>query len=210
MTAADSRRTLALALLGALLLLGCRQDSKPPPEVPVSGGLAAITDADDLQTRMFRFAEQAVIDTWENHRTVLDYSPESVEIVEVILDNLAEVISARQFSDKDIRAEALILGAYLGEVIRREHGGTWAENHHVAGPGSHPLDWGQRESFPYIWCYKRLTLGEEENVWHKYEFFVHNRKVPGVEYEIIKHPEGEGDERDASLKSEVPGAFEEE
>ena len=26
--------------------------------------------------------------------------------------------------------------------------------------------------FPYDWCYKRLTKGTEENVWHKYQILV--------------------------------------
>lgn len=132
-----------------------------------------------------------------------------MEVVEEILADVAEVISAQQPSDKDIRAEALILGAYVGEVIRRENGGIWAEDHHVAGPGSHPLDWGRSESSPYIWCYKRLTQGEEENVWLKYEYYVHDRRIPGVKYEIIEHREDEGGES-AAPESKIRGAIEEE
>lgn len=71
----DPFRTLllALTLLSSLLLWGCQRDLEPPPGVPVSGGLSAITPADDQQTKMRRFAEQAVIDAWETYGEVLDF-----------------------------------------------------------------------------------------------------------------------------------------
>lgn len=176
-------RLVILLVAVAFLSLSCRR-------VPVSAkspvGLEAISPSDDTPARMRHFAEQAVIDAAGRYRTQLDYSPESVEAVERILDSLARASNAQRSTDADLRAEALIFGAYIGEVIRRQHGGEWARDHQQAGPGSYPLSWQGHDSFPYGWCYKRLTNGPEDNVWHKYQYFVSKSLDPTVPIEVTK------------------------
>ena len=154
----------------ALLSISCRRISPMPNTVPI--GIDAISPTDDAPTKMRHFAEQAVIDAAQHYKTQLDYTPQSVESIERILDSLAGSPAFRRFTDKDIHAEALIFGAYIGEVIRRERGGQWAEDHQQLGPASYPLSWSGGDSFPYAWCYKRLTNGTEDNVWHKYQLLV--------------------------------------
>ena len=139
---------------------------------------------------MQKFAEQAVIDAWQYNRIVLDYSPESIEIIEQILTKRQKWIRDKNFTDKDIRAEALIAGAYIGETVKREKGGTWSESDEIAGEASYPLKFNDQNVYPYIWCYKRLTEGPEENVWHKYSYFVKNQTPPGVKIEVKKQKIG--------------------
>ncbi len=136
---------------------------------PSAGGLAAITPADDVATKMRHFAEQAVLDAKRRDGTVLDYSPASVRLVEGILEKMTRSPEFKRATDKDVCAEALILGAYIGEVIRREHGGTWAKDHAIAGPASFPISSKGHDYFPYGWCLKRLTNGPEDSVWFKYQ-----------------------------------------
>jgi len=88
--------------------------------------------------------------------------------MEIILDDRHRSPSFRAFSDKDKNAEALIAGAYVGEVIRRNHGGYWSTHSEAAGEFSFPLHTLDKNVFPYMWCLKRLVNGREDNVWHKY------------------------------------------
>jgi len=151
---------------------------------------------------MKKLAEQAVMDAWEYERIVLDYSPASIEKVEQILTRRQKWIQKKNFSEKGIKAEALILGAYVGEVIRKEHGGTWLEGDDKAGPGSYPLEWQDHHSYPYGWCAKRLTCGPEENVWHKYLYFVRGERRPGVEFEVRQHEIGENAQQDSEADAQ--------
>jgi hypothetical protein len=157
-----------------------------PAGVPINGGLTSISPSDDLNTKMAKMAEQAVIDAWKYNREVLDYSEGSVEKAETILASRQKWCAEQKFTEKDIRAEALIMGAYIGEVIRKHHGGSWVEGDDAAGPASYPLTYGKSKSYPYNWCYKRLTDGSNDNVWHKYLYFVRNEVPAGVNTEITK------------------------
>lgn len=175
--------TVVIVLVAQLTILRHRV----PPGVPMEGGLKTIQAADDVNTKMRKFAEQAVIDAWQFNGVLLDYTPSSVERVEGILPIRQKWCTEKKFTDKDVRAEAFILGAYIGEVIRREHGGSWSEDDTVSGPGSYPLRWEKKTSYPYGWCYKRLAGGPEENVWYKYLYFVRNETPKGVDFEITRY-----------------------
>jgi hypothetical protein len=105
----------------------------------------------------------------------LDYTPESVEQVEAVLEKLYGAVPrgvlARLFgrgpSAADISTMSKMYGAYIGECIRRKWGGQWEVDHPVAGPRSFPISSRGHQSFPLGWCYKRLQNGPEDNVWHK-------------------------------------------
>lgn len=181
--AATGNRRIAMALSavaavgGSLLLWPLRTAGREP----APAGFAAIAPSDDASTIMRKLAHQCTIDARERHGIELDYSPESVADVERILASLAPM--ARSMEPRDVGAIAMVHGAYLGEVIRREKGGSWERDHEAAGPGSFPLLWSGHASFPYGWCRKRLLGGDEENVLAKYALFVHDQKLPGRTYE---------------------------
>lgn len=110
---------------------------------------------------------------------VLDYSPESVKAVESLLGELHDLRVKQQLSDRDVNDHALHFGAYIGEIIRRKFGGSWATDHPVAGPKSFPIHFLGGDSFPVGWCGKRILNGDEDNVWFKYQMVISLRNEPG-------------------------------
>jgi len=97
----------------------------------------------------------------------LDYSVDSIKIVEEELGRISKEIN-RANPEQGTFGIAIGYGAYIGEVFRRREGGSWALDHPVAGARSYPLTIRSNETiFPVGWCWKRLTAGEEDNVYHK-------------------------------------------
>jgi hypothetical protein len=99
----------------------------------------------------------------------LDYAPSSVERVESLLADLHRARTAGQLPDDQLHAHAARFGAYIGEVLRRQYGGHWTQDHDVAGPNSFPIHWKDGQSFPIAWCGKRILNGDEDNVWFKFQ-----------------------------------------
>lgn len=122
---------------------------------------------DDVQAGILELSEAAVVMAESDYGRKLGYSVESVEQVEEILGQMHEAYRRQELPNEAVTQTAVRYGAYVGEVIRREWGGSWEQDHEVAGPGSFPLKTFRGESFPINWCYKRLTNGPEDNVSHK-------------------------------------------
>lgn len=82
----------------------------------------------------------------------LDYSPQSIEVVEDIVDGFrAEGVSREEM------AESLVgFGCYLGEIVTRHIGGAWrytpAAAYVVVLPDA-------RECYPVDWVFSRLESG---------------------------------------------------
>ncbi|MFO1513861.1 MAG: hypothetical protein U1F83_13245 [Verrucomicrobiota bacterium] len=161
-----------IALLLILAVEGCGDSAKAPPNLAKMRGLSAATPEEPWDSKLEKFAEQAVIDAWKRHHIALDFSTNSVQSLEQILDRMNRSPQFQPFSEKDKRAEAMIAGAYIGEVIRRNHNGVWGVHSDAAGEYSFPVSFGPRQAFPIMWCLKRLVNGREDNVWHKYLYFV--------------------------------------
>jgi hypothetical protein len=61
-------------------------------------------------------------------------------------------------------------GGYLGEVVRRRWGGEWAmETYPGAGFATLTLNVRGAKLFPSMKIYRRLTEGEQEDVWSFYQ-----------------------------------------
>jgi len=111
------------------------------------------------------YAEQAVQKARE-FNTQLDYSENSLMEVEVILGGLA-----RQALEGDAVGETCKMwGSYLGEVVRRRFGGEWSVETY---PGKQfatlTLSIGGNKLFPTMKVHRRLTEGEDDNVWSFYK-----------------------------------------
>jgi len=127
------------------------------------------------QEMMTFLAAEAVKDAEKENQIKLDYSPQSIEKVEAVLDNIHEQYT-KDKSSIAVNGLAMAYGAYIGEVIRRsEPGSIWERDHPVGGEKSYPLHWKGGESFPCGWCFKRITNGPEDNVWHKYQMLKEQR-----------------------------------
>lgn len=131
----------------------------------VSSNLGLPQDPNQFMPDVAAHAVQAAT---EKGKT-LDYSPESVKTVESILGELHDEHAKGTLSDNDVNVMAIQYGAYVGEVLRRKYGGSWAADHSVAGPKSYPIHWQDHDSFPVAWCGKRILNGDKDNVWFKFQ-----------------------------------------
>jgi hypothetical protein len=130
----------------------------------------------DVNSEMRLRAEHAVEEAARHYDVTLEYNPASVEKVEEILDKIHEKHGRKPLSEPDLVKESLMWGAYIGEVIKKIRPCRWALNSRAGGNGSLPIVFGNRdETFPVRWCFKRLTNGQEDNVWHKFRAFVVKR-----------------------------------
>lgn len=158
--------------------------------------VAALLGARYLRTRQSRpqfqttqemmdfLAADAVDIADKNFHIRLDYSVASIEKVEEILGKLHEEYNQTK-SERGIHGLAMAFGAYIGETIKRsEPGSRWEQDSAVAGEKAYPLHWLRGESYPCAWCYRRITNGPEDNVWHKY-LLLKQRTESGVD---IKAP----------------------
>lgn len=118
-----------------------------------------------LNASMQQEADRAVVNALRNFSIRLDFSPGSAHHVESIL--------SKYYGNPKLPGTAndmaLQLGAYLGEVIRRQKGGKWR-----IPPGKDIMDveiaWGERSVPPVQWCAKRILNGQSDNVWLKFQF----------------------------------------
>lgn len=128
----------------------------------------------DVADEMSLRAAQAVEAAAREYGLDFDFSGDSVERVEEILDRIHQRHLAKPLDDRDLTRESLCWGAYVGEVIRRIKPAHWELDSEHSGPGSLPIvyDGGDGQSFPVRWCAKRIKNGDEDNVWHKFQLFV--------------------------------------
>jgi hypothetical protein len=105
----------------------------------------------------------------------LDFSEESVAQVEAILTQLHDAMPkgffARLFgrgpSSDDVLTMCKMYGSYVGEVLRRAHGGEWA-----LIDGQVTLTNGDERVWPMAKVFKRLKNGSEDNVAVYYKVLV--------------------------------------
>lgn len=125
------------------------------------------------QQAMRAHAEDAVGYARVRFDAAIDYSPESLVDLERMLARLARALPKgparlirRAPPADDVANVVRMLGAYLGEVMRREHGGEWVL---VEDDGRErallDLPQGVRVSPPEI-VHGRLTVGREYDVAH--------------------------------------------
>jgi hypothetical protein len=146
----------SFVVLGLMLLSIQRAYAPPAP--------AEFKNTDE---KMAYFATEATKWVKKDRGIDLDYSVDSVKVIEEELARVAKDVDKAN-PQKGTFGLAAGYGAYIGEVFRRRDGGSWAVDHSVGGPGSYPLTTKSNTTiFPVGWCWKRLTVGEEDNVYHK-------------------------------------------
>jgi hypothetical protein len=96
----------------------------------------------------------------------LDYSEQSLLEVETILDRLA---AGPPSPSDDMTETCKMWGSYLGEVVRRRFGGEWAfETYPGKQFATLTLSVGGNKLFPTMKVHRRLTQGQDDNVWSFY------------------------------------------
>lgn len=106
-----------------------------------------------------------------------DYSPGTLDMLEEMLEELYQELSRKTTkkrfglgkSDVDVAQWANLWGIYLGEVLRRELGGTWITGHEEA-PTLLAVEFSDGTViFPTARVFRRLSDGSAENVVEYYK-----------------------------------------
>jgi hypothetical protein len=110
-------------------------------------------------------AETTVKSGAKAYGIMLDYSVESLEKLESILQQMHDENQATPISEQGLYARSLALGCYIGEVMRKAAGsGTWVRNSQF-GENTFLLTLpGQHRTFPVSWARGRITAGPDETI----------------------------------------------
>jgi hypothetical protein len=122
--------------------------TKPVPQVATTDQLMALR-------------ANEMVKMWQKEKNIeLDYSMESIGMIEQELTRLSKIPDTS--SNQVVTLDAAILhGAYVGEVLRRHEGGTWAVDDPIGGPRSFPMMATNRlVYFPVAWSWILLNGGE--------------------------------------------------
>lgn len=131
---------------------------------------------EEIETGMKKMAAQTVEFAKTHFNITLDYSEESINEMETMYEQMYKDIKKLRMPKKEIADLALIQGAYIGEVIRKHHGGHWEKDHKALGQNSWPIIFDEdNATCPVGWVFKRLTNGKEDDVSYKYRVLITNR-----------------------------------
>lgn len=113
----------------------------------------------DLGSMMEGYAKGAVDTARDQYRQQLDFTPASIDILDEILVLVGET------PEHDVDYEVRLWGAYLGEIIRQRYAGGWEMTQYPGGTVAVPaVDVRGSRLFPLMKVYRRLTMGEEEDL----------------------------------------------
>jgi hypothetical protein len=136
-----------------------------------------MSETSETLNEMMRDYAEAAVEIAGDYKIVLDYSEQSLQSVEKILDKLsAELhnIGGKAGPEGGVDEQTVMMcklwGGYVGEVVRRKWGGEWAMETY---PGSQfatlTLNVRGGKMFPSIKVYHRLVKGPDENIWTFYQ-----------------------------------------
>ena len=113
----------------------------------------------DLGAMMEGYAQGAVELARAEFECELDFTADSVDALDDILVEVSES------PEKDLDFEVRLWGSYLGEVLRRRYAGGWEMTQYPGGTVAVPaVDVRGSRLFPLMKVYRRLTVGEEEDL----------------------------------------------
>jgi hypothetical protein len=113
----------------------------------------------DLGAMMEGYAHAAVEVARNEFEQQLDFTADSINALDEILVLLSES------PEIDLDYESRLWGSYLGEVLRRRYAGTWEMTQYPgAGHAAPAVDVRGSRLFPLMKVYRRLTMGEEEDL----------------------------------------------
>jgi hypothetical protein len=113
----------------------------------------------DLGAMMEGYAQSAVELARKDFRRELDFTADSIDA----LDDILVVVG--ESPERDLDFEVRLWGSYLGEVLRRRYAGGWEMTQYPGGTVAVPaVDVRGSRLFPLMKVYRRLTVGEEEDL----------------------------------------------
>jgi len=124
---------------------------------------------DSVSAMVSSYAERAVQEARASNAQ-LDYSENSLLEVESILAHLARQMAGSSPDAEDVGELCKMWGSYLGEVVRRRFGGEWSiETYPGKQFATLTLSVGANKLFPTMKVHRRLTQGDDDNVWSFYK-----------------------------------------
>ncbi|MGA2673442.1 MAG: hypothetical protein ABSE99_09440 [Terracidiphilus sp.] len=113
----------------------------------------------DLGAMMEGYAHAAADLARRNFKQKLDFTSDSIDVLDEIL------VLVGESPELDLDFEVRLWGSYLGEVLRRRYAGSWEMTPYPGGAVSVPaVDVRGSRLFPLMKVYRRLTIGEEEDL----------------------------------------------
>jgi hypothetical protein len=115
------------------------------------------------------YALEAVALAREKLGTELDFSDESIRLLDKALLALQARLADARPSEQQFQRLAKMFGSYLGEVLRRNHGAQWGmvTLEGESSPGMR-VDRGGTACWPWGRVQTRLVNGTEDSVWLYY------------------------------------------
>jgi hypothetical protein len=113
----------------------------------------------DLGAMMDRYARAAVDLARDEFKQGLDFSSDSIDALDDVLVQVSES------PERELEFEVKLWGSYLGEVLRRRYEGNWEMTPYPGGVAAVPsVEVRGSRLFPLVKVYRRLTIGEEEDL----------------------------------------------
>jgi hypothetical protein len=113
----------------------------------------------DLGAMMEGYAQAAIELARREFRQHLDFTSESIDGLDEIL------VLVGESPELDVDFEARLWGSYLGEVLRQRYAGSWEMTQYPGGAVAVPtVEVRGSRLFPLMKVYRRLTVGEEEDL----------------------------------------------
>ena len=117
------------------------------------------TEFPDLGAMMEGYARAAADLARGQFEQNLDFTSDSIDSLDEILVRVGES------PELDLDFEVRLWGSYLGEVLRRRYAGTWEMTPYPGGVAAVPaVDVRGSRLFPLMKVFRRLTMGEEEDL----------------------------------------------
>jgi hypothetical protein len=136
----------------------------------------------DLGAMMEGYARAAAEVARREFHQKLDFTSESIDSLDEILvlvgeeedlgafyamvtERLGKPVLVGESPELDLDFEVRLWGSYLGEVLRRRYAGSWEMTQYPGGEVAVPaVEVRASRLFPLLKVYRRLTVGEEEDL----------------------------------------------
>jgi hypothetical protein len=113
----------------------------------------------DLGAMMEGYARAAAEWAVREFQQKLDFTSDSIDALDEIL------VLVGESPELELDFEVRLWGSYLGEVLRRRYAGAWEMTQYPGGVVAVPaIDVRGSRLFPLMKVYRRLTVGEEEDL----------------------------------------------
>jgi len=113
----------------------------------------------DLSAMMEGYAQAASKLGLEGFGQKLDFGADSIDSLDEIL------VVVGESPELDLDFEVRLWGSYLGEVLRRRYAGNWEMTQYPGGVAAVPaIEVRGSRLFPLMKVYRRLTVGDEEDL----------------------------------------------